>query len=402
MSMIMPTTPMRPRWWPRFRSPLRSTALTARLGVVIGAAVGVCMITGLLSHYQYQPWSWLPPPASPVWGYRATQGVHVATGTATIPLLLVKLWSVYPNLFRWPPFRSFRKAVERLSVAVLVSATLVQVATGFANTLNWYPFRWDFVAVHHALGYVVVGSVLLHVGVKLPDIVYGLQTRMADGDVLTEIPWNENPVSHSNAGPVPPPETPALTRRGVLTATGAGVGLVLVASVGQTITPLERLGLLAIRQPSTGPQGLAVNRTAEQAQVLSSAIAPDWRLFVEGPQAYAVSLAELEELATAQARYPITCVEGWSRQAFWRGLRLLDLVERAGGNAGSSVRLVSLEQNWVFNQSMITGPQLERALLATHLNGERLSLDHGYPLRLIAPSRPGVLNTKWLARIEVR
>ena len=298
--------------------------------------------------------------------------------------------------------RSLRKAVERLSVAILVSATLVQLATGFTNALGWYPFRWDFVPVHHALGYVVVGSVLLHVGVKLPDIVYGLQTRVADGDVLTEIPWNENPVSHSNAGQVPPPATPALTRRGVLTATGAGVGLVLVTSIGQTVSPLERVGLLAIRQPSTGPQGLAVNRTAEQAQVQTSAIASDWRLFVEGPQAYEIGLAELEGLATADARYPITCVEGWSRLASWRGLRLLDLVERAGGDADSSVRVVSLEQNWVFNQSMITGPQLERALLATHLNGERLNLDHGYPLRLIAPSRPGVLNTKWLARIEVR
>ena len=149
--MAAPTTSTRPRWWPRFRSPLRSTALTARLGAVIGVAVVVCMITGLLSHYQYRPWSWLPPPASPVWGYRVTQGVHVATGTATIPLVLVKLWSVYPNLFRWPPFRSFRKAVERLSVAILVSATLVQLATGFMNALGWYPFRWDFVPVHYAL-----------------------------------------------------------------------------------------------------------------------------------------------------------------------------------------------------------------------------------------------------------
>jgi DMSO/TMAO reductase YedYZ molybdopterin-dependent catalytic subunit len=48
------------------------------------------------------------------------------------------------------------------------------------------------------------------------------------------------------------------------------------------------------------------------------------------------------------------------------------------------------------------GPQLAKALLATHLNGERLNLDHGYPLRLISPNRPGVLNTKWLTRIEVQ
>ena len=41
-------------------------------------------------------------------------------------------------------------------------------------------------------------------------------------------------------------------------------------------------------------------------------------------------------------------------------------------------------------------PRSSTALLATHLNGERLDVDHGYPLRLIAPNRPGVLNTKWL------
>jgi hypothetical protein len=56
--------------------------------------------------------------------------------------------------------------------------------------------------------------------------------------VLTEIPWNETPESHSNAGPLPPPVTPGISRRGVLVATGAGIGLVALTSVGQTITPL--------------------------------------------------------------------------------------------------------------------------------------------------------------------
>lgn len=68
--------------------------LTARLGRILGILFSICFVTGLLSHYQYYPWSWLPQPASPVWGYRVSQGLHVATGTASIPLLLVKLWSV--------------------------------------------------------------------------------------------------------------------------------------------------------------------------------------------------------------------------------------------------------------------------------------------------------------------
>jgi len=180
----------RPTWWPRFSSPLRSTTLTARIGSVLGICFLVCFGTGLLSAYQYAPWQWLPEPASPVWAYRFTQGLHVATGTATIPLVLVKLWSVYPNLFRWPLLRSRRHALERLSVFLLVSTALVQLFTGFFNTLDWYPWGWDFVFVHHYLGYLLIGSILLHVGIKLPDIAYGLTARLRDGDVLTETPWD--------------------------------------------------------------------------------------------------------------------------------------------------------------------------------------------------------------------
>jgi hypothetical protein len=368
--------------------------------LVLGIAIGACFLTGLLSYFQYQAWEWLPPPASPVWGYRVTQGVHVATGMAAIPLVLVKLWSVYPNNFRWPPFRSVKRVVERITLALLVSATLVQLFTGFFNVLNWYPFRWDFVSVHYRLAYVVVGSLLLHVAVKLPDVVYRLQTKVAEGDVLTEVPWNENPESHSIAGPLPPPVTPGLSRRGVLTAAGAGIGVVVVTSVGQTLTPLEPIGLLAVREPSKGPQGVPVNRTAEEANVIAAASAPDWTLTIMGPKPYALSLAEIEEMAVHGARFPISCVEGWSANADWRGLRLLEIVERAGGTAGSQIRVRSLEPAGFFNKSVIFGPQLSQALLATHLNGERLSVDHGYPLRLIAPNRAGAFNTKWLATIE--
>jgi DMSO/TMAO reductase YedYZ molybdopterin-dependent catalytic subunit len=40
-------------------------------------------------------------------------------------------------------------------------------------------------------------------------------------------------------------------------------------------------------------------------------------------------------------------------------------------------------------------------LVALELAGETLSIDHGFPCRLIAPDRPGVLQTKWLDSLEV-
>ena len=392
----------RPTWWPHFTSTVRSTALTARLGRALGIAFGICFLTGLLSYTQYLTWAWLPKPAVPAWGYRLTQGIHVTTGIASIPLVLIKLWSVYPNLFRFPPLRSLVHALERGSIAVLVAASLVQLVTGFVNALNWYPFRWDFVLVHHYLAYVVIGALLLHVGIKLPDIVYGLRARLADADVLTEIPWDENPVSHSNAGEVPPPPTAGISRRGVLAASGIGVGIVVATSVGQTVTPLEPIGLLAIRRWRQGPQQVPVNRTAEQAAIIPAATATDWMLRVDGPRPYVITLDDLARATLTEDRLPINCVEGWSVGASWRGLSLLELVVRAGGGPDSTVRVVSLEPAGIFNASEIGGPQLGRALLATHLNGERLDLDHGYPLRLIAPNRAGVLNTKWLAKVEVR
>ena len=393
------TSVARPRWWPHFTSTLRSTAMTARLGRVLGILILILFVTGLLSEKQYHPISWLPWPAMPVSIYRVTQGLHVITGTACIPLVLVKLWSVYPNLWRFPPLRSVRNALERGSVAILVSATLVQLVTGYLNALNWYPFRWYFTNTHHWLAYVVMGSVLLHVAVKLPDIVYGLQANVVEADVLTEIPWDENPVSHSIAGDQPAPPTPGISRRGVLAATGAGLGVVVLTTAGQTVTPLEPVGLFAIRQWNRGPQHVPVNRTAEQAEVVDLANASDWVLQVDGALSYQLTLADLEPAATHEARFPISCVEGWSVGAAWRGLSLLDVVRQAGGDEDSQVQVFSFEPLGAYNQSVIAGPQLRAALLATHLNGQRLDVDHGYPLRLIAPNRAGVLNTKWLRRV---
>jgi hypothetical protein len=394
------TSRPRPTWWPHFTSTVRSTALTARLGRALGIAFGLCFLTGLASYAQYLTWPWLPKPAVPAWGYRLTQGIHVTTGVASIPLVLVKLWSVYPITFRWPPARSVTRVLEIVAVVVLVAATLVQLVTGLLNLLDWYPFRWDFVVVHYALAYVVIGSVLLHVAFKLPDIRYGLGTKVAEGDVLTEVPWYDNPDSHSNAGPLPPPVTSGISRRGVLIATGTGVGLVAVTTAGQALRPLEPVGLLAVRRPSRGLQGVPVSRTAEEAGVSEAAGNPDWQLEVLGPNPYTLRLADLDALATHEARLPVAAGKGWSVAAEWRGLRLLDVVQRAGGNPESRVLVRSLESGGI-NRSQIAGAQLAQALLATHLNGQRLALDHGYPLRLIAPNRAELFCTKWLTRVEV-
>lgn len=97
----------------RFTSPLHSERVAAQLGIWLGISFTVALVTGLISHFMQHPPPWMLWPSRPVNLYRVTQGVHVIGGLATIPLLLAKLWSVYPRLWQWPPFRSLSHAVER-------------------------------------------------------------------------------------------------------------------------------------------------------------------------------------------------------------------------------------------------------------------------------------------------
>ncbi len=63
----------------------------------------------------------------------------------------------------------------------------------------------------------------------------------------------------------------------------------------------------------------------------------------------------------------------------------------------------SLEQHSPYRITAVNHGQAHDpdTLLATHLDGEVLSPDHGYPLRLIGPGRPGVNQTKWVTRVVV-
>jgi hypothetical protein len=349
------------------------------VGRVLGICFGICFVTGMLSHYQYHPWTWLPEPAAPVWAYRLTQGLHVITGITSIPLLLVKLWTVYPKLFEWPPVRSTLHGLERASIAVLVASSLLELSTGFFNALDWYPWPWDFVFVHRQLGYIVIGSLLVHIAVKLPII------RDALGRPLDDQPTTV---------------VSGLSRRGLLVAAATGAGLVTLTTAGQSLTQLEPIAGLAPRLPKAGPLGLPINKLARDAGFDNWGDAT-WRLTVLGPRSYELDLAAVEALQTVAAEFPMSCVEGWSVSAHWRGPSLLSVIERAGGGAGSRVKVTSLERRGSYRTSIVDGPQVAHAILATHLNGHRITPDHGYPLRLIAPDRAGVLNTKWLTRIEV-
>jgi len=196
-----------------------------------------------------------------------------------------------------------------------------------------------------------------------------------------------------------------LSRRGFLVTVGAAVLGVTVATVGQTLRPLRGLSVLAPRDPKVGPQGLPVNKSARSANVLESARDPAYRLRVEGNVAdpLELSLDELRAMPQHEAALPISCVEGWSAGATWRGVRVRELLERAGARPNAAVTVESLQPRGLYRRSELNASHAADpdTLLALDVNGEELHIDHGYPLRLIGPNRPGVMQTKWISKLTV-
>jgi len=139
---------------------------------------------------------------------------------------------------------------------------------------------------------------------------------------------------------------------------------------------------------------------------------PEWRLTLDGlASGLSVYLNIRNLLASFQVHEQITrlvCVEGWSAIAGWAGLRFDDLLR--AHPPMSQAKWVRLESSvnlgpWGNPDPYYVSLDLATAhhaqtLLATHLNGKPLTVEHGAPLRLVAPVKLGLKNIKAITRIS--
>jgi len=376
-----------------FTSRLHSDRTAALLGISLGVSFLTCFATGLFSHLIQNPLDvgFLSLPARPSGLFRFTQGLHVATGIASIPLLLAKLWAVFPKLFTWPPARGIAHAVERASLVPLVAGSLFLLYTGLANIAHWYPWQFSFTVAHFWTAWIVSGALVMHIGAKI---------------TITRSALGAAPRAAAKAQMDAVPAGGGLARRGFMTAVAASVGAVTLMTIGQTVRPLRGLALLAPRNPAIGPQGLPVNKSAFGARVVAAAGSADYRLTVGGRVQRELSLTRDQLLGMPQhtADLSIACVEGWSAGASWTGVRVRDLIALAGGDAANAhAEVRSLQQRSIYATSQLNEQHVRDGdtILALAVNGESLHVDHGYPARLIAPNRPGVHQTKWVTHLEV-
>ncbi|OZC77056.1 hypothetical protein CH274_18935 [Rhodococcus sp. 06-418-5] len=405
---------------PTFRSPIRGVWFTSVLASVLLVVLPIVTITGFFSWAAYGPqfgqampgdvgWLRIPSfdwPTEPAWLYRLTQGLHVGLGLVMVPIVLAKLWSVIPKLIEMPPIRSVAHLLERVSLLALVGGILFEIITGVLNIQYDYIFGFSFYTAHYWGAWVFVAGFVAHVVLKFPTMVTALRTRpfleLMRIRVADTVPDADDESGLAATDPAPA----TISRRGALTLVGGSALFVAVLSVGQTTGgPLRGAALLLPRGRSygNGPNDFQINRTARSAGVTDAQTGDSWRLTVSaGGTAVVLTRAQLEQMDLHTVELPISCVEGWSTVQTWTGVPLRDLAALVGIDSADTGEVRSLEPVGSFNRVTFGGHQMMHpdSLLALKVNGADLSLDHGYPARIMMPAIPGVHATKWIESVE--
>ena len=409
--------PFRRSFW---KSPLRGPWLASFLSSALLPLIVICSLTGFLSHAAYNPdlgqnalfdegvdlyfFDW---PTGPTWLYALTQGLHIITGLAAIPILLAKLWAVIPQLFERPTARSIAHGLERIGLALLVGGSLFVFATGVLNIQIYYPFGFSFVPAHYYASFIFLTALAFHIVTKLGVMRAAFRERGVlrplREDLAHTAPEPGLEGRHTSAPVAAAP--PTMTRRLLLGTVGVGSAALAAMGTGQVVGgPLRKLALLSPRGENfgDGPNDFQVNKTAESAGISMDKVGADWRLTLEvGDESVELTRDDLLGMEQVTADLPIACVEGWSTMQSWTGVRLSELARMAGAADGAEMQAISIQPGGPLRQATLTGGQAaaEESLLALKVNGADLSIDHGFPARIIVPALPGVHNTKWVEKL---
>ena len=128
----------------------------------------------------------------------------------------------------------------------------------------------------------------------------------------------------------------------------------------------------------------------------------DFRVFGEVERPVTLTWNELQALPSTEITVDIHCVTRWSRfDTSFRGVHWRELAKLVEPRPIARFVVAHAEQGFSSNVPL-QAIEDEHALIAYEADGEPLTPDHGWPLRLVVPSRYFWKSAKWLRALELR
>jgi DMSO/TMAO reductase YedYZ molybdopterin-dependent catalytic subunit len=128
----------------------------------------------------------------------------------------------------------------------------------------------------------------------------------------------------------------------------------------------------------------------------------DLRIFGEVEHELALTWDELQRLPSREVTVDIHCVTRWSRfDTSFTGVHWSELAKLVRPKPSARFVIAHAEQGFTSNLPL-AALEADDALIAYAADGEPLAPEHGWPLRLMVPSRYFWKSAKWLRGIELR
>lgn len=221
------------------------------------------------------------------------------------------------------------------------------------------------------------------------------------------------------AGPAEPAEGQPVTRRRALRQLGLGLAALAVGAAaigGLTRRGEAGTGAGTARGGRVGNGDLPPEVTSNDAfyTISKNFVDPKveekgWKLEIGGlvERPYSLTLAEIRALPAVTDYRTLCCISNeiggdLISNAGWKGVRVKDLLERAGVKPGAVDLALYARDGYTESFPIARALAAEPAVLAVYeMNGEPLPHDHGFPLRLLVPDIYGMKNVKWVTKLSV-
>jgi len=135
----------------------------------------------------------------------------------------------------------------------------------------------------------------------------------------------------------------------------------------------------------------------------ANADAATWRMQVikKSGETLSISLDEIKKLPKSEVTFDFKCIEGWDQVTNWGGVTIRDFMNHYGLQSSAQMQYAGLQ---TVDKKYYVGIDMKsfvlpQTMFCYEMNGEALSLKHGYPLRLIIPVKYGIKHLKCIGTL---